>query len=206
MLCRLAPGGARACAGGGRCPRHVAQGGGREPRRQEAWAGPQLPELPQLRTRSQEGRADWGRSLARTRMRPRPRPRNRKWSWILGAAGAAEPGTIRAGPTPGVGKGARGFRRARRAGSSVVVPGRSQASKREGSGGRRGLAALPLAVSGAGGARARLPRAGDRRGAEVRGRGLWEGVRVGGGGGACGEEGGGEGSDRGDRGGRRRGS
>lgn len=54
----------------------------------------------------------------------------------------------------------RVFRQVGRAGSSVAVPGRRRVLKREGSGGRVGLAAFPLAVSGAGGARARLPGAG----------------------------------------------
>nr|CAI9704952.1 unnamed protein product [Rangifer tarandus platyrhynchus] len=97
-------------------------------------------------------------------MRPRPRPRNRKWSGAPGTAGAAEAGQCRAGPDrPQSAVSELGLRRAgERAGSSAEVPGRSHVPKREGSGGRGGLAAFPLAVSRAGGARARLPRAGGR--------------------------------------------
>lgn len=68
----------------------------------------------------------------------------------------------------------RGFRRAGGAGPSAALLGRPRAPKREGSGGRSGLAALPLAVSGRPrGERGRgFPRRGSRgRGPRGGGRG-----------------------------------
>lgn len=89
-LRRRAPGGARACASGGHCRRHVDKGGRR------------------IRGPGGAGRAGGG-GASGTRMRPRPRPRNRKWSGAPGSCGRGGGWAVpsRTGPTPGGGERAR---------------------------------------------------------------------------------------------------
>lgn len=156
-------GGARACANGGRSPRHVGQGGGREPAGLGSLCPTAAPAahaavLCQLRTPSRA----WGGASSRPGCGPAPargtgsgagswERRERRERRARRSRGRAELDRPRAAVSE------RGFRRPRRISSSAVVPGHPQVPKREGSSGCCGLAALPLAVSSAGGAPAKLP-------------------------------------------------